>query len=36
MQIMYGLHMKIMITYIYEEKKACFISVCNHCDCIIA
>ena len=22
--------------YIYEEKKACFFSVCNHCDCIIA
>ena len=36
MQIMYGLHMEIMIKYIYEEKKLVFFSVCNHCDCIIA
>ena len=26
MQIMYGLHMEIMIKYIYEEKKACFLA----------
>ena len=29
MQIMYGLHMEIMIKYIYEEKKACFLVVCQ-------
>ena len=36
MQIMYGLHMEIMIKYIYEEKNNSFINDCNHCDCIIA
>ena len=29
MQIMYGLHMEIMIKYIYEEKKSCFATILN-------